>query len=67
MQKEYVFEEKKLILKTGPQGGEIVALRNFTHNLRLFLDSVEHWIESEKNCLGKTVLKMCPQICRKKA
>ena len=64
MREEYIFE-KKDFLKIGPQGGEIVALRNFTRNLRIFLDSSEIWIENKKNSLGKNVLKIWSQICGK--
>ena len=42
-----------------------MALRNFTRNLRIFLDSLELWIENKKNILGKTVLKIWSQICGK--
>ena len=41
------------------------ALSNFTRNKHMFLDSFELSIENKKNNLGKTVLKMQSQICRK--
>ena len=44
MREEYVLE-KKLLLKILPQRGETVALRNFTHNLCMILDSFELGIE----------------------
>ena len=44
-----------------------MALRNFTHNLRMFHDSVELQIENKKNSLGETVLKLWSHICRKMA
>ena len=40
-----------------------MALRNFTQNLRMFLDSFELSIENKKNSLEKTVLEIWSQIC----
>ena len=44
-----------------------MTLRNFTCNLRMFLDSVELWIENKTKKLGKTVEKRWSQSCRKMA
>ena len=42
-----------------------MALRNFTRNLRMFLESFELGVQNKNNSLGKTVLKMWSQICGK--
>ena len=41
-------------------------LRNFTRNLRIFLDIFE-LLKEKQNCSGKTVLKMWSQILGKMA
>ena len=40
---------------------------HFRRNLRMFLNIFELQIQNKKNALGKTVLKLWPQICRKMA
>ena len=52
MREEYIFG-KKYFLKTGPQRGLIVALRNFTRYFIMFLDGVELWIENKKKVYEK--------------
>ena len=44
-----------------------MALRNFTGNLRIFLDSFELSIGNQIFFIEKTVLKMWSQICGKNA
>ena len=47
---------RSMFFKIGPIGGEIVALRNFTRNLHIFVDIFEDRIENQTKKLGKTVL-----------
>ena len=47
---------RSTFFKIGPIGGEIVALRNFTRNLRIFVNIFDDRIENQTKKLGKTVL-----------
>ena len=40
-----------------------MALRNFTRNLRMFLESFELLVPNKKNSSRKTVFKMWSHIC----
>ena len=52
---------KKIVFEHWTSWGYIVVLRNFTRNLRMFLDISKLCKENRKNGSGKTVLKMRSQ------